>query len=500
MTAIVAQSEIRPLFSDVSLAAGLLRPYGKRIKYGGSAIADLSGDGYLDFLCGHHNQNVTDLYINQADGTMRFFRSNWDLKSDVHGINPFRFSPRQSSMSFIVSRGGSRGTIANHPYVYSVSNDGLSSQMDEDRIGLLPQSAGRGRTTLFVHMDTKHPRVTSGIVLNAAMTGMTNPNRLFHLTANETFQYTTLTGGFENETNSHVCVTDINNDGYMEIFSFHDLRVYQIVSDSRVSEISEYVLPRSIFSKGVIAVSELDYDNDGLMDLYIARTDGGYLDWRIRANDKQGRDDILLKNVGDRFIDVSQEAGIPIDTQSQGVTSGDFNNDGYTDLFVTSYKGVDMILQNQGDGTFSIQDAGIGRDQGVSGDMGVAADMNRDGKLDLVISEGDWFDKAATGFYRILQNSTPSMGNYLLVRVRNSPSGHVTSLHAVARVKWKDGQVLSRRVGGSSGVAVSISHIELLHFGVGDADVIEQVSVTWVGGEVQVAENVGSNNFVTFGI
>lgn len=500
ITTFTNAQKIRPSFLDVSVAAGMLRPYGKRIKYGGPAVADLNGDGYPDLIFGHHDENLTDLYINKGDGSFSFSHADWKLRADIHGISPFRFSTAQSSMHFTMSRGGNRGTKPNYPFLFFVNSSKTVTEVDVTNAGLVPQSSGRGRSALYVNMDRTKPECNGVIFTNAILENVPDPNRAFELSEEEKFEFKHLTGGFENDTNAYMSVVDIDNDGFMEIINFQHLRAYIISDGYHVSEITHTIFPRELERRGVSAAVEIDFDNDGLMDLFVTRTDSGHLDWRNLGNGKEGRDDLLLRNIGGKYVDVTTSAGIPIDTQSQGVTAGDFDNDGWVDLLVIRFgNNPDLLLHNNGDGTFAVRNAGLKRERNVSGDMAAAVDLDRDGRLDLVVSEGDWHDKSLNGYYRLMRNVTPGIGNFLLIRVRNAPSGRVTSLHAVANVKWKNGKTLTRRV-GSTGTAVSVSYIELLHFGVGDVDVLEQVSVRWVGGETDTKEDVAVNQLLTFGI
>merc|ERR1711964_965849 len=88
----------------------------------------------------------------------------------------------------------------------------------------------------------------------------------------------------------------------------------------------------------------LDYDNDGFLDLYLIES--GSLEAEPTYVNR------LYRNNGDgTFIDVTQRSGVGDAGYGMGVTVGDYNNDGFIDLYVTNF-GANVLYQNRGDGTF----------------------------------------------------------------------------------------------------------------------------------------------------
>jgi hypothetical protein len=124
----------------------------------------------------------------------------------------------------------------------------------------------------------------------------------------------------------------------------------------------------------------LDYDNDGWMDIYIINS-GACDFWKPTKPIRN----VLYKNNRDgTFTDVTEKAGVSGGTFGMGVAVGDYDNDGYPDIFVTSY-GKCILYKNNHDGTFSdvTDKAGLATPGWTT--SAVWFDYDNDGKLDLFI-------------------------------------------------------------------------------------------------------------------
>lgn len=505
-----AESGVR--FRDVSIQAGMKRPFGRRKKYGGAAVADLDGDGWPDLLLGHHDDRYVDLYFNNCDGT--FTRYPWDLWVDTHGLNPFRLSPWHQTMHFSVSRGGANGNSLAAPIIYRVQTSnkrGRAIIEVTNWIGV-KDAKGRGRSAAFLNLSLYKKGAPDAIFTNAGATEFPQIGRNSKLPNNYGFQSIVTKSntallkprhirGFAQEPNWYVTVADVNGDGRVELFSMHNLTVYRLTTTFTMQDVTYFVLPRGLDYTATVAIAELDYNNDGLFDLYIARSNTGDLDWLPRLTGP-GYTDYLLRNVGGRYVDVSRSAGIPRKSDSRGITVGDFNNDGWTDLLVTRFHRQDLLLLNNGKGKFQAFNAGFRRSSNTRGDMATAVDYDRDGRLDIILSEGHTHFTNQGGYYRIMKNISINRNSYLLIRVGSSPNFSATSLHALVTITLSGGRGKStnvfRRV-STPGTAVSNSYIELIHVGIGRRRYAAKVMVRWTDGIYQTRRNVLANSLIPFG-
>lgn len=155
-------------------------------------------------------------------------------------------------------------------------------------------------------------------------------------------------------------------------------------------------------------VCVLDFDQDGRPDLYLTQGE----DWPQGSETPTGSAsfrDMLFQNLGDRFENITHKAGLlEEDGFGQGCTSGDFNNDGFTDIYVANI-GRNQLLMNNGDGTFF--DATIAAGIATRGwtSSCVMADLNADGNPELFDVN---YVQGPGLFQRICNETECTPGNY----------------------------------------------------------------------------------------
>lgn len=120
-----------------------------------------------------------------------------------------------------------------------------------------------------------------------------------------------------------------------------------------------------------------DYDNDGDLDLYVGN----------EADDNFPFPCQLFRNEGDgTFVDVAAAAGVANGRMAKGVAWGDFDGDGFQDLFVSNYGTPNLLFRNRGDGTFVDITASAGVGEPLGSFAIATADFDNDGRLDLYVA------------------------------------------------------------------------------------------------------------------
>jgi hypothetical protein len=232
-------------------------------------------------------------------------------------------------------------------------------------------------------------------------------NHLFRNEGDGTFSDVTGQAGVGDTGYGHgCCVGDYDRDGDLDLYVTNYGRnvLYRNNGDGTFSDVTDEAgVAEPLWST---SCAFADYDRDGNLDLFVTNyiefdieTNPwcGLTDKGVRAycepNDFHGQPNALYRNNSDgTFTNVTRDAGLyRTDGKGLGVAWGDYDNDGYPDIYIANDSTENFLYRNHGDGTFE----DVGMMAGVSlsengvaeNGMGTAwGDYDNDGKLDLVVT------------------------------------------------------------------------------------------------------------------
>jgi len=470
-------------FSDATISAGLATT---GYTYGDPIWGDFDNDGNLDLFVDNHYNRGSYVYHNLGQGRFTDILTTSGLRhaGDRHGSAWVDFN-NDGLLDLSITRGAKKGQILGKKQdeLYQNLGNDTFTNVAED-VGVT-NTFGRGRGVAWGDYDNDG---NTDLLLGNLKTTLV----LLKNNGDGTFSDLTEAAGLTDLEYTEAVFADYNNDGFQDIFctvaeAINPAKdaLFRNNGDGSFTNVTRSAKLRALTNGRSVCWG--DYDNDGDLDLFISRgTDEDPLKQNLYRNNGNGT-----------FTDVSDQSGLGIVTNNRAAAWGDYDNDGYLDLYVvnsgdeTVGKGPNYLFRNNHNGTFT----------DVAGNAGVAnvvfnrgrtcawGDYDNDGSLDLFVTDGE-SDTSFEQGPQFLYHNNGSSNNWLKLLLVGTTSNH-QGLGAKVTIQTGS-QIQYRENNGASGHFLSQGAAPL-HFGVSIATVVDQVTVNWPSGTVQVLNNVAVN-------
>jgi hypothetical protein len=284
---------------------------------------------------------------------------------------------------------------------------------------------------------------------------------------------------------------DYDNDGFMDlsvpsvgtaaldrVFLYHNNR------NGTFTRVMTNAIATDTWASGAWGLAWGDYDNDGLPDLFVP---GFQSPSRLYHNDGNGA---FTRIAAGAILNVPSGGG------SRACTWGDYDNDGYLDLYICCEDAKNRLFHNNGDGTFTqvvsgnpVNDGGTGLESEACGWV----DYDNDGFLDLFVTRiSNNGNPASNLLYHNNSNSNAWLEVKLVGTVANR-SAIGAKVRVYATVGGKAFWQLREMTTGSGRSSQPL----VAHFGLGNATNVDTLRIEWPSGTVQEIPNVAARQILT---
>lgn len=323
-------------------------------------------------------------------------------------------------------------------------------------------------------------------------------DRLYRNNGDGSFTDITLQAGFNRSYGAGFGVVgaDFNNDGLIDLFVANDgmpdqlwINKGNLRFDDQAEDWGCAVNDSGVSTAGM-GVAAADVDNDG--------------DWDLLVVNIEGEADSFFRNEGTYFTEISARTGIAMPSRLRtrfGVVFADFDNDGYLDLYEANGK-VDgdpgavpdafaepnTLFRGSANGAFEelMPPGGVAIAQPYTGRALAVGDVNGDGGLDLLMSNRD-------GPAQLLINNVANRGNWVRMRIVTKDARDALG----ASVSVMIGQIKRRQTVRTESSFLS-SHDPVLHFGLGNESLAREITVRWPDGALETFGDLEAGERATF--
>lgn len=464
---------------------------------GGAIMEDFDNDGLLDLAVSSYDPlQSLGIYRNNGQGTFEDVSKSAGVLDQLGGLNCIQTDYNNDGLLDIYIPRGAWLTLPVRPSL--LRNDGNFHFTDvTSEAGLLdPLNSSApawadydndGWLDLFVACEAQ-------------------PNRLYRNLGNGTFQEVTGPSGLTMGSNSFAkgCTwIDYDNDDFPDLFVNFLKGTGQLYHNNRDGTFSNVSQEMSIRGPiGGFSCWAWDFDNDGWLDIFATsfqRTQADIVKGLMGLPHEQPSSKLYRNIEGQRFQDVIRSAGLDMVFSTMGSNYGDFDNDGYLDIYLgTGDPSVSTLVPNRMFKSVAgkrfaevTSTAGVGHLQ--KGHGVACGDWDRDGNVDIFIQMGGAVD--GDRYHNIMFQNPGHDGHWLAVKL----VGQKTNRPGIgARIKVvTSGEcplTVHRHV--SSGSSFGSSPLEQM-IGLGSARQVEELQIHWpTSGTTQTFRNIAADQIV----
>ncbi|MBY0470435.1 CRTAC1 family protein [bacterium] len=450
-----------------------------------SAVADFNGDGMLDFYVGFPGAKDFTVLNKKAtgfEGKKEFLPQGLFYNIGNFSFNEVTKERLPYSKKSNAYTDGYPEMAAIFPHASMAVDYNLDGNMDivviDDKANLSPLYKNNGKGT-FEQVAEKIGLTNYDFGMGFAAGDLSNRGSL-------DFVYTNV--NFLPAERLHNSLAK-NFSDYSKLPGTYGLRVFRTADGKNYSDISALTGVNSC-GQGIAGVELVDYNNDGLLDIYVANglwsgttKQQDLSSLFVRAYSKYDYDfqEVLGSSSGVEQANTSFMKilnGFEGDLESQSWQKG-------TRPSMAGYQ-RNCLFRNNGDDTFTEVGYLAGVDSMADGYMIATADLNQDGKMDLILRNGDpGVEQHRYPAVQVFTNNTETSNKSVIL----SFFGHKSNRDGIGVIAEASvgGKKLTRHLIANNGAVQSES---ILHFGLGKQAAIDELTVRWPSGNVQKFKNV----------